>query len=92
MSQSRSSIYIDKWKVNWTGSGLASKAMGTYGCGIRFLSLPPQQEIDLTEAKNCGCGRSPTGKCIGWHAFTNEEYEAKKKSLNESTEKKLLAE
>lgn len=25
----------------------------------------------------CGCGRSPTGDCIGWHALTEEEYQAK---------------
>lgn len=24
----------------------------------------------------CGCGRSPTGKCIGWHALTEEQYQA----------------
>lgn len=24
----------------------------------------------------CGCGRSPTGKCIGWHGLTTEQYEA----------------
>ena len=22
----------------------------------------------------CGCGRSPTGKCVGWHALTEEKY------------------
>jgi len=22
----------------------------------------------------CGCGRSPTGFCIGWHALSAEEY------------------
>ena len=41
----------------------------------------------------CGYGRSPTGKCIGWHALSEEEYqnelvklqveEAKKVSKNE---------
>ena len=25
----------------------------------------------------CGCGRSPTGKCIGWHALTEEQYQQK---------------
>ena len=25
----------------------------------------------------CGCGRSPTGKCIGWHALSEEEYKKK---------------
>ena len=28
----------------------------------------------------CGCGRSPTGLCVGWHKLTNEEYEEKKKN------------
>jgi len=22
----------------------------------------------------CGCGRSPTGNCCGWHALTEEQY------------------
>lgn len=22
----------------------------------------------------CGCGRSPTGKCIGWHGLEEGEY------------------
>lgn len=26
---------------------------------------------------SCGCGRSPTGQCIGWHALTEEAYAAK---------------
>jgi len=26
----------------------------------------------------CGCGRSPTGDCIGWHGLSEEEYEIKK--------------
>jgi hypothetical protein len=25
----------------------------------------------------CGCGRSPTGMCKGWHGLSQEEYEAK---------------
>ena len=25
----------------------------------------------------CGCGRSPTGKCIGWHGLTETEYDVK---------------
>jgi hypothetical protein len=26
----------------------------------------------------CGCGRSPTGKCIGWHGLTEDEYHDRK--------------
>jgi hypothetical protein len=26
----------------------------------------------------CGCGRSPTGKCIGWHGLAEDDYLIKK--------------
>jgi hypothetical protein len=26
----------------------------------------------------CGCGRSPTGQCVGWHKLTEEQYLQKK--------------
>ncbi len=26
----------------------------------------------------CGCGRSPTGDCIGWHSLTEEMYQHQK--------------
>jgi hypothetical protein len=26
------------------------------------------------EIGRCGCGRSPTGKCIGWHGLTEEQF------------------
>ena len=26
----------------------------------------------------CGCGRSPTGKCVGWHGLSEEQYQEKK--------------
>ena len=31
------------------------------------------QENDNDFGK-CGCGRSPTGKCIGWHGLTEDMY------------------
>ena len=31
----------------------------------------------------CGCGRSPTGKCIGWHKLSEEEYQDKDKKEDE---------
>ena len=31
----------------------------------------------------CGCGRSPTGKCCGWHGLTEEEF-AQRKELYET--------
>ena len=32
---------------------------------------------------SCGCGRSPTGKCIGWHKLTEEQYRQKLADYNE---------
>jgi hypothetical protein len=40
----------------------------------------------------CGCGRSPTGDCIGWHALTNEQYQVKLQEQKLNEEKKLLNE
>jgi hypothetical protein len=33
-------------------------------------------EISM-ELKTCGCGRSPTGRCQGWHSLKQAEYLAK---------------
>ena len=32
----------------------------------------------MNNTPNCGCGRSPTGNCMGWHALTEDEYEKTK--------------
>jgi len=29
---------------------------------------------DANEFGKCGSGRSPTGKCIGWHGLTEEGF------------------
>jgi len=35
-----------------------------------------QVKVQEDEKKigQCGCGRSPTGKCIGWHALSEDEF------------------
>ena len=32
---------------------------------------------DESKIGQCGCGRSPTGKCIGWHGLTEEAFQLK---------------
>ena len=32
----------------------------------------------MGEASKCGCGRSPTGNCIGWHSLSVSEYQVKR--------------
>ncbi len=38
------------------------------------IMTPKLQEND-SEVGKCGCGRSPTGKCIGWHSLSEQEYQ-----------------
>jgi hypothetical protein len=30
------------------------------------------------EFGRCGCGRSPNGKCVGWHGLSDEEFAHRK--------------
>jgi hypothetical protein len=43
-------------------------------------------QTDESKVGQCGCGRSPTGKCIGWHGLTEDAFKVK---LQEYNEKKL---
>lgn len=36
----------------------------------------------------CGCGRSPTGDCIGWHNLTEEQYQDELELWKENNEDK----
>lgn len=53
---------------------------------ISTIYLIINMENIMSEAKKCGCGRSTTGFCIGWHSLTNEQYLAKlnEQKINES--------
>ena len=30
----------------------------------------------------CGCGRSPTGDCIGWHSLSEDDFQNKLSEYN----------
>ena len=34
----------------------------------------------MTNANKCGCGRSVTGKCMGWHDLPEEKFLEKKEA------------
>ena len=40
------------------------------------MQVRVQENAD--EIGKCGCGRSPTGKCIGWHGLTEEQFVERK--------------
>ena len=52
----------------------------------RIEHMQVRVKEDVKEFGNCGCGRSPTGKCIGWHGLTEEAFKEKLEEykLNES--------
>jgi hypothetical protein len=33
--------------------------------------------VEQMKKGTCGCGRSPTGDCCGWHGLTEEQFQAK---------------
>jgi|TARA_B110000438_G_C15684657_1_gene593964 hypothetical protein len=51
----------------------------------KFESLEGKQ---MNEAPKCGCGRSPTGNCIGWHELTEEEFQKKLAIYKENNKSK----
>ena len=44
-------------------------------------SMTPRVE-DMKKG-TCGCGRSPTGDCIGWHGLSEEEFQKRLVEYNE---------
>ncbi len=41
-------------------------------------SMQVRVQEDESKVGQCGCGRSPTGKCIGWHGLTEEAFNERK--------------
>jgi len=64
--------------------GIFGKRVPTY-----MKKLIPEDDMQVRVKENvddigrCGCGRSPTGKCIGWHGLTEDEF-AQRKELYET--------
>lgn len=44
----------------------------------RINTMQVRVKEDQSKVGQCGCGRSPTGKCIGWHGLTEEQFVERK--------------
>ena len=44
--------------------------------------MTPKYKDNGEDVGTCGCGRSPTGKCIGWHGLTEDEYHERLAEFN----------
>ena len=40
---------------------------------------------------DCNCGRSPTGKCVGWHGLSEQQYQEKKSTYEDKQRLKAAA-
>jgi hypothetical protein len=46
---------------------------------------------DESKVGQCGCGRSPTGKCIGWHGLTEADFQSRLASYLEDEQSKNVS-
>ena len=44
--------------------------------------MTPHYKDNGEDVGTCGCGRSPTGKCIGWHGLSEDEYKKRLAEFN----------
>ena len=65
------SVSLDQFASNWDAIFNKDKSV----------------QVKEKEIGRCGCGRSPIGKCIGWHGLTEDAYkEALEKYKEENGE------
>ena len=70
------SISLDKFADNWDNIFKKDKSM--------------TPSIEIMKKGTCGCGRSPTGDCIGWHGLSEDEFQIKLKEYREFDEKVII--
>ena len=69
------------------GGGFANSFEKIFGKKDKTMQVRVQENAE--EFGKCGCGRSPTGKCIGWHGLNEEQYkEALEKYMTNQTDTK----
>jgi hypothetical protein len=44
--------------------------------------MTPRAKDNEKEFGKCGCGRSPTGKCVGWHGLNEDDYKKRLEEFN----------
>ena len=55
--------------------GTSSSYRDNYDLIFRKNKVTPS--VEEMKKGTCGCGRSPTGDCCGWHGLTEQDYLSK---------------
>jgi len=71
---------VSKWFAELFGFGLkgakaeAAKAEAAKAEAAKVEEAVKTEIPVVVKSSNCGCGRSPTGSCLGLHKLTEEEW------------------
>ena len=57
--------------------GTSSSYRDNYDNIFRKDKMQVRVKENVDEIGKCGCGRSPSGKCIGWHGLSEAEFQSK---------------
>ena len=57
--------------------GTSSAYRDHYDNIFRKDTVQVRVKENVDEIGKCGCGRSPTGKCIGWHGLSEQQFKEK---------------
>lgn len=58
---------------------------------FRKTRMTPNYKDNGEDVGTCGCGRSPTGKCIGWHGLNEDEYKQRLAEFNRQSKSRTTA-
>jgi hypothetical protein len=60
------SVSQSEWDSRWDA---------IFGKDLKEETMSPS--VEQMKQGTCGCGRSPTGNCIGWHGLTEDAFQAR---------------
>mgnify|MGYP001219417295 FL=1 len=88
---------MDEWAITPPAILNVVVVLASFGIIANIVIQPVRATVSflnkgipkMKEQNSCGCGRSPTGKCVGWHALSEEKYHERKTAyLAKQAEKK----
>jgi hypothetical protein len=62
------SVSQQEWDTRWDA---------IFSRDLKENTMQVRVQEDESKVGQCGCGRSPTGKCIGWHGLSEAEFQSR---------------
>ena len=74
------SVSQSEWDSRWDA---------IFGKDLKEETMSPS--VEQMKKGTCGCGRSPTGDCIGWHGLTEADFQSKLESYLSDEQSKTVS-